>query len=126
MDEFGKVLAQSRLMKALSIFWSVGFCLLLDQVNALSNSGSSIREREFMVSLKLSASFCLKLLLFLSVENLMRLKSPRTIQGVGVVGAIDLNSSRKDCLRACSVGAYTFVIQISLGDRYVRRQIVSV
>jgi hypothetical protein len=34
IDEFGNVLAHSRLMKALSIFWSFGFCLLLDQVNA--------------------------------------------------------------------------------------------
>jgi hypothetical protein len=45
IDEFGNVLAHSRLMKALSIFCSVGFCRLLDQVNALSRSGNSIRER---------------------------------------------------------------------------------
>jgi hypothetical protein len=73
-------------MKALSIFWSVGSCLLFDQVYALSNNGSSIRDSRLMVSLKISASFCLKLHLFLSDEYLIKLKSPRIIQGVGVFG----------------------------------------
>jgi hypothetical protein len=58
-----------------------------------------------IVSLKRSASCCLKVLMFLSEEYRIRLKSPSIIQAVFAGGCSEVSSSRKDCLRAWSVGA---------------------
>lgn len=82
----GKVKDQEVLMKTLSSFSKVGLSRLLDKVYCLSSSGISMSVRVSTVWLNMSASFCLKLQVFLSSEQRMRLKSPKPIQGVGPDG----------------------------------------
>jgi hypothetical protein len=87
-EELGKRWFQAMFTKTLSMRWSVGSCQLLDQVYSRSVRGSLIRARLLITSLKASASSCLKEVLFLSILDLMRLKSPMIIHGVSSEGQI--------------------------------------
>ena len=105
----GKIASHSTLTKHLSSLTRVGSARLLLQVYARSASGISMRQREFIRSLKLFASAKLKLSLFLSAGLRVRLKSPITIHAPQMVAATDASSVKKPCFSSRRTGAYTFV-----------------